>query len=282
MTEEFIREIMRAAGDSCVLRDEPMAKHTTFRIGGPADLFVRPETAEQVAAVLQICRSAEVPCFILWNGSNLLVSDAGYRGLILQMDRNFQDCRRDGYRITVQAGMLLTKLASLAKEWSLAGLAFASGIPGTVGGAVAMNAGAYGGEIRDVLKKVRILTEDLREQELCTEDLDLGYRRSRIMDRGWIVLEAEFCLEPGNEDAIRDEMERLREERQKKQPLEYASAGSTFKRPEGFFAGKLIMDTGLAGFSVGPDEHRHCHGHPGPGKRPFPRLDLPEPYVYYR
>ena len=260
MKESFINNIRQIVGDTAALTDEPMDKHTTFRIGGPADLFVRPERTEQIIRILDLCRQEEVPYFLLGNGSNLLVSDAGYRGVILQLDQNFQACRQEAGKITAQSGLLLAKMASLAREASLTGLEFASGIPGTVGGAVAMNAGAYGGEMRDILQKVTVLTGDLEVRTLPAEELDLGYRHSRIMDENWIVLEAEFALEEGDPEEIRTRMEELRTERQTKQPLEYPSAGSTFKRPEGYFAGKLIMDAGLAGFSAGDAQvsEKHC------------------------
>ena len=260
MTEAFIQEIIQAAGAGAVHRDEPMDRHTTFRIGGPADLFVCPEHTEQIIRVLQLCREAEVPYFILGNGSNLLVSDAGYRGVVLQLDNNYQACRCEGERFTVKSGLLLSRLAAAAKEASCTGLEFASGIPGTVGGAVTMNAGAYGGEIRDRLISARILTEELEVRDVSTRELDLRYRHSRIMEKNWIVLGASFLLQKGDGKEIETRMAELREARQTKQPLEYASAGSTFKRPEGHFAGKLIMDAGLAGFSVGDAQvsEKHC------------------------
>ena len=260
MTEAFIREIQNAAGASQVLLQEPLEKHTTFRIGGPADIFVRPEHAEQIVRILRLCREAEVPYFILGNGSNLLVSDAGFRGLILQLDQNYQKCRRENETFTAQSGLLLARLAAMAKEASCTGLEFASGIPGTVGGAVAMNAGAYGGEIKNRLVSAQVLTEDLELCDMKTPELDLRYRHSRIMEENWIILEAVFRLLPGKEEEIAARMAELREARQEKQPLEFPSAGSTFKRPEGYFAGKLIMDAGLSGFSIGDAQvsEKHC------------------------
>ena len=260
MTEAFIHRILEAAGTGAVRTGEPMEKHTTFRIGGPADLFVRPESAEQCVNVLRICREAEVPFFVLGNGSNLLVSDAGYRGVILQLDQNFQEYSVDGCRITAQAGLLLSRLAQAAKNAALTGLEYASGIPGTVGGGVMMNAGAYGGEIKDSLKEAVILTEELEIRRIPASDLDLRYRHSRAMEENWIILEAVFELAPGDPETIGGRMEELRIQRTEKQPLEFPSAGSTFKRPEGYFAGKLIMDAGLAGFSVGDAQvsEKHC------------------------
>ena len=260
MTETFIQAVRNAAGSAAVLENEPMSRHTTFRIGGPADLFVCPEHTEQIVKILQLCKEAEVPYFVLGNGSNLLVSDAGYRGVILQLDQNYQACRREEERFTVKSGILLAKLAAAAREASCTGLEFASGIPGTVGGGVTMNAGAYGGEIKQRLVSARILTEDLEVRDIEAAGLNLGYRHSRIMEENWIVLGAVFRLMPGNGKEIEAKMTELREQRQEKQPLEYPSAGSTFKRPEGYFAGKLIMDAGLAGFSVGDAQvsEKHC------------------------
>ena len=260
MTETFIQAVRKAAGSAAVFENERMDRHTTFRIGGPADLFVCPEHTEQIVKVLRLCREEEVPYFILGNGSNLLVSDAGYRGVILQLDQNYQACRREKDRFNVKSGILLAKLAALAREAAYTGLEFASGIPGTVGGAVTMNAGAYGGEIKQRLVSARILTKDLEVRDVETAGLELGYRHSRVMEEGWIVLSAVFCLTPGNEEEISARMTELREQRMIKQPLEYPSAGSTFKRPEGFFAGKLIMDAGLAGFMVGGAQvsEKHC------------------------
>ena len=188
------------------------------------------------------------------------MSDAGYRGMVLQLDQNYQACRREDDCFTVKSGVLLAKLAAAAREAAYTGLEYASGIPGTVGGAVTMNAGAYGGEIKQNLVKARILTEDLEVRDINADELDLGYRHSRIMDENWIVLGAVFRLTPGDEKEIGARMAELREQRQEKQPLEYPSAGSTFKRPEGYFAGKLIMDAGLAGFSVGDAQvsEKHC------------------------
>ena len=260
MTEAFIQEIKKMAGSAAVLQNERMEKHTTFRIGGPADLFVRPEHTEQIVQILHLCREAEVPYYILGNGSNLLVSDAGYRGVILQLDQNYQECIQKDNSFRVKAGLLLSKLALMAKDAGLAGLEFASGIPGTVGGAVTMNAGAYGGEIRQCLVSARILTEDLEVRDVNAGALDLGYRHSRIMEENWIVLGAVFRLHTGKVEEIADRIAELREARQSKQPLEFPSAGSTFKRPEGFFAGKLIMDAGLSGFAVGDAQvsEKHC------------------------
>lgn len=252
--------LKEAAGDACVWEQESMKKHTTFRIGGPADLFAAPTTQEAVAEVIRICREQNYPFYILGNGSNLLVSDEGYRGLILQLYRNFSEILIEKDEIHVQSGAMLSVIAKRALEAGLTGFEFASGIPGTIGGAVVMNAGAYGGEMKDVLTEVTVLTKENEIRTIPAAELELGYRTSAVMKNGWIVLGAKIKLQKGDPQAIRAQMEELKEQRVTKQPLEYPSAGSTFKRPEGYFAGKLIMDAGLRGFSVGDAQvsEKHC------------------------
>ncbi len=256
MRQKFI-EIL---GNNRVLFDEPMSQHTTFRIGGPADVFVMPENYEQIREVLRLCKEEKLPFFVLGNGSNLLVSDSGYRGVIIQMDRNMEEIRLDGEEIHACAGALLSSVAVAARNASLTGFEFAGGIPGTIGGAAVMNAGAYGGELKDVLKEVTVMT---REGEILTipaEKMEMGYRTSIIKTAGYLVLEAVISLKKGDEEAIRATMKDLSERRTEKQPLDYPSAGSTFKRPEGYFAGKLIMDSGLRGYRVGGAQvsEKHC------------------------
>lgn len=252
--------LKEAAGDACVWEQEGMKKHTTFRIGGPADLFAAPTTQEAVAEVIRICREQNYPFYIIGNGSNLLVSDDGYRGLILQLYRNFSEILIEEDEIRVQSGAMLSVIAKRALEAGLTGFEFASGIPGTIGGAVVMNAGAYGGEMKDVLTEVTVLTKENEIRTIPAAELELGYRTSAVMKNGWIVLGAKIKLQKGDPQAIRARMEELKEQRVTKQPLEYPSAGSTFKRPEGYFAGKLIMDAGLRGFSVGDAQvsEKHC------------------------
>lgn len=228
-----------------------MMKHTTFRVGGPADYFVVPSSEEELATVIRLCRESEMPYYIIGNGSNLLAGDKGYRGVMIQVFKSMSSMRVDGKMITAQAGCSLAQIASLAAGESLTGFEFAAGIPGTLGGAVTMNAGAYGGEMKDVLVSVRVLNEEGEVLELQAEELELGYRTSVIAKKGYIVLEAVIRLQKGEEEQIRAYMAELREKRVSKQPLEYPSAGSTFKRPEGYFAGKLIQDAGLKGFRVG-------------------------------
>ena len=260
MKEEMRQKFIEILGNNRVLFDEPMSQHTTFRIGGPADVFAMPENYEQIREVLRLCREEKLPFFVLGNGSNLLVSDSGYRGVIIQMDRNMEEIRVEGEEIHACAGALLSSVAVAARNASLTGFEFAGGIPGTIGGAAVMNAGAYGGELEDVLKEVTVMT---REGELLTipvDKLEMGYRTSIIKTSGYLVLEAVISLKKGDEEKIRAVMKDLSERRTEKQPLDYPSAGSTFKRPEGYFAGKLIMDSGLRGYRAGGAQvsEKHC------------------------
>ena len=254
-------EWIRKLGEQVeILVAEPMKNHTTFRIGGPADALALPKTPEEVAEVVRFCHEHAQPYYVLGNGSNLLVSDEGYRGLVLQLYRNFNDIQVNGETITVQSGAMLAVVARTAYQTGLTGLEFASGIPGTVGGAVVMNAGAYGGEMKNVLKEVTVLTKEGEVLAIPAKALELGYRTSVIPKIGWIVLGAGLQLKNGDQAQILARMEELKEQRITKQPLDLPSAGSTFKRPEGYFAGKLIMDAGLRGFTVGGAQvsEKHC------------------------
>ena len=260
MNEQIKQKFCREFGTEQVLFEEPMKKHTTFRIGGPAEIFVMPKTTEEVAKALEICRQEEIPYFVLGNGSNLLVSDQGYRGVIIQMDRNMEEVTVEGTEIRAAAGALLSSIAAAARRSSLAGFEFAGGIPGTLGGAVVMNAGAYGGEIKDVLKDVTVMTQDGEVRVIPAGELEMGYRTSIIKKAGYLVLGATIVLKEGDPEEIRALMRELSEKRTSKQPLEFPSAGSTFKRPEGYFAGKLIMDSGLRGYQIGGARvsDKHC------------------------
>lgn len=248
------------AGGENVRRQEPMSLHTTFRIGGPADLFVMPGSIQAVADSIRICKETQTPYAVIGNGSNLLVSDAGYRGVIIQIGRNLNQITGNGEEIRAQAGAMLSVIAKTALLESLTGFEFASGIPGTLGGAVVMNAGAYGGEMKDVLTEVTVLTREGEIRTIPAEKLELGYRTSLAAKNGWIILEAVLRFQKGDAGAIRSRMEELKVQRVTKQPLDLPSAGSTFKRPEGYFAGKLIMDAGLRGFTVGGAQisEKHC------------------------
>ena len=261
MIEEKIYQLLEAAaGTDHIYREEPMKNHTTFRIGGNAEVFAAPDSADGVERVLQICREENIPCTVIGNGSNLLVGDRGVCGVVLQIYRNYASIRIEGTDMYVQAGALLGQTAAAAAREGLTGLEFASGIPGTIGGAAAMNAGAYGGEMKDVLVWVKAIDRDGYVRQYAAAELELGYRTSRIQKEALVVLEVKLTLQQGDPVKIRERMEELKEQRVAKQPLEYPSAGSTFKRPEGYFAGKLIMDAGLRGFSVGDAQvsEKHC------------------------
>lgn len=260
MNEEIKQKFCREFGSDRVLLEEPMKRHTTFRIGGPAEVFVMPGNLEEVQRILEICRTEDLPYFILGNGSNLLVSDRGYRGVVIQLDRNFGEVKVEGTEIHASAGALLSTIAVAARRASLTGFEFAGGIPGTLGGAVVMNAGAYGGEMKDVLRKVMVMDQSGKVFEIPAEELQMGYRTSIIKTAGYIVLGVVLSLKEGNLEEIKMLTRKLSEQRTSKQPLEYPSAGSTFKRPEGYFAGKLIMDSGLRGYRVGGAQvsEKHC------------------------
>ncbi|MDO5361304.1 MAG: UDP-N-acetylmuramate dehydrogenase [Eubacteriales bacterium] len=260
MNQEIKQKFCSLLGEEKVLIDEPMSSHTTFRIGGPADYFLLPSCSSEVQGILSICREEGLPYFVLGNGSNLLVSDAGYRGVIIHLYRNFNEIKVEGTDIRASAGALLSGIAAAAKNASLTGFEFAGGIPGTIGGAVMMNAGAYGGEMKHVIKEVTVLTKEGEILALPVEELAFGYRTSVVKTAEYVVLEAVIHLEKGDMQAIGERMKELTEQRTSKQPLEYPSAGSTFKRPEGYFAGKLIMDTGLRGYRVGGAQvsEKHC------------------------
>lgn len=247
-------------GSDNVKLQEPMSKHTTFRIGGPADFYLCPHSTKEVQQTVQICKEENLPYFILGNGSNLLVSDKGYRGVIIQLWKNFSDISVKDCCITAKAGALLSKVAAEALEEGLTGMEFASGIPGTIGGAVFMNAGAYGGEMKDIIKEVKVLDDQGEIRVLSNEEMKLGYRTSIVKEKGYTVLSAVLQLKKGDVSVIRETMEDLKNRRTSKQPLDMPSAGSTFKRPEGYFAGKLIMDSGLRGFSMGGAQvsEKHC------------------------
>ena len=260
MNQSFYDKLNNVIGKDSILIDEPMSRHTTFRVGGPADFFVTPKAKEEVRDVIRICKEAGMPYYIIGNGSNLLVSDAGYRGVIVQIYKEMNEVKVEGDLVKAQAGALLSGIAAKALGAELSGFEFASGIPGTIGGACMMNAGAYGGEMKDVLESVTVLTGKGKIIELGRNELELGYRTSVIAKKGYIVLGAALKLERGDGEKIKTYMDELKEKRVTKQPLEYPSAGSTFKRPEGYFAGKLIEDAGLRGFRVGDAQvsEKHC------------------------
>ena len=260
MKQEIITRLEQILTKDRIRQNEPMKNHTTFRVGGPADIFLTP-SAEELPAVLSVCREEHMPVTVIGNGSNLLVGDQGIRGVVICIGFGMRGIRVDGEKIFLEAGVTLAAAAQQAAKAGLTGLEFASGIPGTFGGAVVMNAGAYGGEMKDVIVSVRVISEDGEILTLSKEELDLSYRHSVIPERGYLVIDGELLLTREKDpDQITERMEELKKKRIEKQPLEYPSAGSTFKRPEGYFAGKLIMDAGLRGFSVGGAavSEKHC------------------------
>ena len=271
MNQTFVKSVIEQLPQLSLLQDEPMKKHTTFRIGGPADYYAEPDVS-QISKLIEIAKACDMPVAVIGNGSNLLVGDKGIRGLVIGIGKGLSEIdvteavaqqstvQGNGHVITAGAGAILAAVAAKAAEASLSGLEFASGIPGSVGGAVVMNAGAYGGEIKDVLIDATVLTAEGELKTVTRDELDLSYRHSIVPEKGYIVLSARFRLTPKPQDEIKSYMAELRAKRVEKQPLEYPSAGSTFKRPEGYFAGKLIMDAGLRGYSVGDAQvsGKHC------------------------
>lgn len=252
----FCQKLTDIVGETAVKYQEMMSLHTTFRIGGPADVLVTPPDEKSLKEAICLCQSENVPFLIIGNGSNLLVSDEGIRGVVFQIYRTFDtvqfDTQEDGSVIVeAGAGILLPKLAREIAKQGLEGFEFASGIPGTFGGAVSMNAGAYGGEIAHVIVSAKVLDTQGRVYELQKEELDMGYRSSTVLKNHYIVIGAKLRFKPGNTAQIEQKINELAAMRKEKQPLEYPSAGSTFKRPEGYFAGKLIQDAGLKGYRVG-------------------------------
>lgn len=259
MNIELYNELVKLMTVERVFKDEPMKQHTTFRVGGPADILVQP-AAEEVAKVIQLCKTYEEPWIVIGNGSNLLVSDAGVRGVVIEIGKYQSEIAIREDMVVAQAGALLSAVANQAAAEELTGFEFAAGIPGTVGGAVVMNAGAYGGEIKDVLSYAAVLTPDGDVMKMTPEQLELSYRHSNVLEQGYLVLAVMLKLAKGEKSAIEARMNELKEQRVSKQPLEYPSAGSTFKRPEGYFAGKLIQDAGLRGYQVGGAQvsEKHC------------------------
>lgn len=259
MRREFIDKLLTIVDKNNLYLDEPMSKHTTFRIGGNADVFIEI-AADEIESVIEACNSEDVTYTVIGNGSNVLVGDKGIRGVTISIGKRMSDVKVDGDVVEAEAGALLSKTANNALNANLSGMEFASGIPGSVGGAVLMNAGAYGGEIKDIIVSANVLTPKGVVKCYPNEELELSYRHSKIMDEGGIILSAKFKLKQGNYDDIKSTMQELNGRRVDKQPLNYPSAGSTFKRPEGHFAGKLIEDSNLRGYRVGGAmvSDKHC------------------------
>lgn len=254
---EYLESVVPAEN---ILLEEPMNRHTTFRVGGPAEVFVTVENREQLEKIIKYLNLVERPYFILGNGSNLLVGDKGYRGVIIRLGGEFTRLTVEGTLLTAGASVLLSAAARAAMENGLTGMEFASGIPGSVGGGVKMNAGAYDGEMRNIVESVQVMYKDGSILDLDNETMEFGYRNSVIKNRPYVVLQVSMRLREGGKEEILARMNELTARRKEKQPLEYASAGSTFKRPEGHFAGRLIMDSGLRGARIGGARvsEKHC------------------------
>ncbi|NLM12390.1 MAG: UDP-N-acetylmuramate dehydrogenase [Epulopiscium sp.] len=240
--------------------NEPMKDHTSFKAGGCADFFIAPENLNQLIKLINFLKENQIPYYIMGNGSNLLVRDKGFRGVIVQIYKNMSDVKIEGEEVWAEAGILLSTLSTKVMHSHLTGFEFASGIPGTLGGAVYMNAGAYEGEMKQVLVSADVIDEEGNIITLTNEELKLGYRSSILQEKRYIVLSAKLKLKKGNIDEIRERINYLTEQRKAKQPIDMPSAGSTFKRPKGYYAGKLIMDAGLRGYSIGDAQvsEKHC------------------------
>lgn len=243
-----------------ILFHEPMSRYTTFRVGGEAECMVLVESKEELSQLVSYLGRLGQEYFVLGNGSNLLVGDKGYRGIILKLGKRMAAIHIEGCHIVAGAGALLSQVASAARDAGLSGFEFAAGIPGSIGGAIVMNAGAYDGEMKQIVKLVRVMDQAGEILTLDNDTMEFGYRTSIIKNRPFIVMAAVFALKRGDKEAVSARMEELMKLRKSKQPLEYPSAGSTFKRPEGYFAGKLIMDAGLRGYRIGGARvsEKHC------------------------
>ena len=259
MDQKFIDELKSVLDESQILKNEPMSQHTSFRVGGPAELFLKPE-AGQIGDIIYLCHQNGMPYVVLGNGSNILVADSGIAGVVIEIGNNLSNISINKNKLIAGAGATLSNCAQMAAQKGLSGMEELAGIPGSIGGAVTMNAGAYGGEIKNILSSVKVINLQGEMQTLTVEELQLGYRTSVIQQNHFIVVEAEFELCEGEESQIRQKMKELSQRRIEKQPLDYPSAGSTFKRPPNNYAGKLIMDAGLAGFRVGGAmvSEKHC------------------------
>lgn len=256
----FYEKLQMVVTEDKILQEEPLAAHTSFRIGGPAEYFLLPEEEGELVALVALCIEENMPYILLGNGSNVLVRDEGLRGVVI-CTKNLQGISwEDAGVVTAQCGVLLGAMAADVLKHGCTGFEFASGIPGTLGGAVLMNAGAYGGEMKDCIVSAKTLTREGTVKTYTAQELELSYRHSILQDNREILLSATFRFESGDAEEIRKKMQELNQRRREKQPLEYASAGSTFKRPGGYFAGKLIDDAGLRGYRVGDVmvSEKHC------------------------
>ena len=260
LSSTFIENLSRIVPKESIVLNELMSRHTTFRVGGEAACLIKVSNSNELSKIITFLKQTEHDFFVLGNGSNLLVSDSGYDGVVLKLEGEFSEIRVDGLKIISGAGVSLAKVSKKALEEEMTGMEFASGIPGTLGGAIVMNAGAYDGEMKQIVKEVTVMDSEGNILTLDNDTMEFGYRTSVIKNRPFIVLSAVLMLQEGESGEIKKKMDDFADRRREKQPLEYASAGSTFKRPEGYFAGKLIMDAGLRGFSIGGARvsDKHC------------------------
>ncbi|MCR8746109.1 UDP-N-acetylmuramate dehydrogenase [Romboutsia lituseburensis] len=261
MNKEYIYKcLLNIVDEENIKIDEPMKKHVSFRVGGPADILVKPTTEKQLSDIIKLIKKENVPYLIIGNGSNLLIKDGGIRGVVIEISNNFNHFEIEGNKVKIQAGALLSVVGKAVLREELKGFEFAAGIPGTLGGALAMNAGAYGGEMKDIVRSVKLMDTDGNIFEFTNEEMQFGYRRSILSKTDYIVLSAEVELEKGNYEEIKATMMDFTQRRVTKQPLSLPSAGSTFKRPEGHFAGKLIEDSGLRGLTLRGAQvsEKHC------------------------
>ncbi|MDE4541212.1 UDP-N-acetylmuramate dehydrogenase [Thermoanaerobacterium sp. R66] len=257
--EKIVETLRKVVSDENIYINEPMSRHTSFRIGGPADVLIIPQSVDELIKVMGLIKAENIPYFILGNGTNIIVSDKGIRGVVIKLTA-IRKISVDGEIIVSEAGALLSVIANTALDNELTGFEFASGIPGTLGGAITMNAGAYGPEIKDVVEKVEVIDKDGSIYEVKNGNMRFGYRSSLIQSDNLIAIRAWIHLKKGNYKDIKAKMDELNGLRKVKQPLEYPSAGSVFKRPEGFYAGKLIQDAGLQGYAIGGAQvsEKHC------------------------
>lgn len=258
--KEIIKRIQSIISENRVYKNEPLKEHTYFKIGGPAKILVKVNSIDEIKKVIQLCKDEGVQYYVIGNGSNILVPDEGLDAVVIKIAEDFNKYRIQGNKVYVQAGMLLSTLSKKIAKASLTGFEFASGIPGTVGGAIYMNAGAYGGEMKDIVEYAKILDNDGQVQKIMNKDLELGYRKSIVSKKNFIVLSVCFQLKKGDMHKILEDIKILDEKRISKQPIDWPSAGSTFKRPKGYYAGKLIDDAGLRGFRFRDAQvsEKHC------------------------
>ncbi|CEO11608.1 UDP-N-acetylenolpyruvoylglucosamine reductase [[Clostridium] sordellii] len=252
MNKEFIyKNLLNILDKEGIYLNEPMKNHISFKVGGPADFLLKPKTEDEIKRLIEFLKNENIPYIVIGNGSNLLVKDGGIRGVVIKIADNFNKFEIEDTKVIAQSGALLSFMGKAILNKSLTGFEFAAGIPGTLGGAIAMNAGAYGGEMKDIVKSVRLMDSKGNIIELSNKEMEFEYRRSLISKSGYIVLSAIMELKEGNFDEIKGYMKELTKSRVTKQPLNLPSAGSTFKRPEGHFAAKLIEDSGLKGLTLG-------------------------------